>query len=195
MRIGAEEHEGALTRANNLQIASMKSTMPDAAESAAINQAIGDKRLNLQAVNSRNAKIIGSALIANPGLNAIQLNALAHLDADPAVQMKTGMLGSVSTVLKGVYSAGAKLNLSNFSPLGDAEIAGKKLFNSPDWTDLANRRVDASQTLAAIMGASGATNVRTLMEQKAAAENMSPRAWSGWYKAQIGGVASAYAMG
>jgi|SRR5579864_7852746 len=182
--------QNALNRANTLAAARLRlsTTMPSADEQDAINQAVADGRLDLRGVTNRNAKVIGEALLANPNLNAVQLHAVANLQANASAQQKAGLLQSIPTVLKGVHDAGVALKLSDLGPIGDAQVALAKATNDPKWVELANRRVDASQTLSAVMGAAGATNLRTTMEQKAAAENMSPRAWNAWMKAQIGGV-------
>lgn len=151
----------------------------------AINQAVGDGRLDLKGINSRNAPIIGRALLANPGMSAIQLHAVANVTANPAYQQRAKALEALPDSLKMVEEAGSKLNFSDFKPLGTAQAVMKDVTNDPDFRNYMAKRNDALQRLAYAMRGVGMSDNAVNMELKAAPEAMSPRGFKAWYSGQM----------
>lgn len=160
-------------------------TLPDMDEQAAINQAERDGRLDPLRVNSRNARYLGSALVANPGLNATQLHAMATLDASPQAQLKSTAMETLPAVIGNVRDAGKKLNYSDAAFVGKLEAFKNGQFNDPNFINYLNLRNDAVQQIAQVMGGVGATDMRTKLETDAAPMSMSPRAFDAWYSAQM----------
>lgn len=190
--------EGAATRASELQRTRMTTaaeleaarikasvTSLTSDEQDAINKAVGDKRLDLKGLSTRNQKLVAQALIANPGLNAIQLHGLATLDANPAAQQKASTLEALPTIVSNVRDAGKKLNYSDVQFIGKVQKYAKGQLNDPNFTNYMTQRADVLSTIASVMGNTGASDFRTKLEDEAAHPTMSPRALDGWLQGQM----------
>jgi hypothetical protein len=154
-------------------------------ESAAINKAAGENRLDAARLNSRTAKIQAGILLANPGIDLMNNHAMATLTANAPAQQKAMLAAALPEVLENVRDAGKKLNFNDVQFVGKLQAWTKGQLNDPDLAAYMTQRNDAMQTLAQVMSGVGATDMRTKMESEAAPKSMSPRAWDAWYQGQL----------
>jgi hypothetical protein len=154
-------------------------------ETAAINKAGGESRVDVSRLNSRTAKIQAQALIANPGLNLMNNHGIAAMLSNPAFQTKAMIADSLPDVLENVREAGKKLKFSDVQFLGKLQAWKAGQFNDPDFINYMGQRTDALLTITNVMRASGATDQSIKSEMKASPETMSPRAFDAWYAAQM----------
>lgn len=131
LKLASEEKRSALERATQIRVAEIKEAGDNARAAAsssaltpeeqdAINKATGDKRLDLMRVNTRNRKSIAQALIANPGLNAIQLSALsAGMSAEGRAAGSRVGATDVATSEVPVLAAEAKVRHSQLKAQGN----------------------------------------------------------------------------
>ena len=154
-------------------------------EQAVLNQAVGEGRIDLKGLNSRTAKIAAAALVANPGLNAVQLHAVAQVTGNPAFQQRAKALEALPESLKLVMDAGSKLNFSSLKPVGDAQAWVKEQTNDPDFRNYMGKRNDALQRLAYAMRGVGMSDNAVNLELQSAPKAMSPPAFKAWYDGQI----------
>ena len=154
-------------------------------ERGAVNAAVGQKRLDLKGLTNRQIKIVAGALVANPGMDAIQLHAFANLAANPAAQQKAMTTEALPSILQNVREAGKNNKFNDIRFIGKAQAALKGQLNDPDYVNYMTQRNDAMLTIAQVMRGTGATDMSTKMENEAANPSMSPKAWDAWYSAQL----------
>lgn len=154
-------------------------------ETAALNKAAGEGRVDVTRLNSRTAKIQAGIFMANPGFDAMTNHGTAALIGNAPAQQKAMMAASLPSVLANVRDAGKKINLSDAQFVGKLQAWGKGQVNDPDFIAYMNNRNDAMMTIANVMRGTGATDKAVQLENDAAPKSMSPRAWDAWYGAQM----------
>lgn len=196
LKQASTEKIAALERATQVRVAEIKEAGDDrraAASNAtltpdertALNTAVGQNKLDITRVNTRNQKAIAQALLANPNINPIQIHAMANLDANASAQSKAMLAQALPEVLGNVRDAGKKLNLNDVQFAGKAQLFAKGQLNDPAFIDYMNKRIDAIQSVAQVMRGTGATDKAVALESEAAPKSMSPRAFEAWYGAQM----------
>jgi len=154
-------------------------------EQAAINKAVGERRIDLKGLNSRTAKIAAQALIANPGMNAIQLHAIGNVTANPAFQQRAKALEALPSSLELVKKAGEKLDFSNLKIVAGGQAIWLDQTNNADFRNYMGKRNDALQRLAYAMRGVGMSDKAVELELQAAPVAMGPRGFEGWYSGQM----------
>lgn len=196
LKQASAEKIAALERATQVRVAMIKEAGDDrraAASNAqltpeertALNAAVGQGKVDISRVNTRNQKAIASALLANPNLNPIQLHAMANVASNAALNGKAMLAEALPDVLANVRDAGKKLNLSDVAFAGKVQAFAKGQLNDPDFTNYMNKRIDAIMSVSQVMRGTGATDKAVALESEAAPKSMSPRAFDSWYNAQM----------
>ncbi len=154
-------------------------------ETAALNKAAGENRVDAAKLNSRTAKITAGVLLANPNINLMNNHGIANLLSSGSIQQKLVGLNALPQVLENVRDAGKKLNFSNLAPIGAGQAAVANLTNNPDFRNYMTQRNDAMMSISAVMRLAGMSDKSIELEERAAPPAMSPRAFEAWYEAQI----------
>lgn len=185
-------HENALNRSSAMAVARVRSdsslggsTSLSPEERAALSAAVADKRIDLKGLTKFQAKVAAQALVDNPDLDAIHLHAYATLAGNPAAQQKAMLLEAMPSIVGQVRDAGKKMKFNDLEWAGRVQAWAKGKYNDKDFTNYMTQRNDAMLTLAQVMSGVGASDMRVRMEAEAAPKTMSPRAFDGWYDAQM----------
>jgi hypothetical protein len=163
-------------------------------EDAALNKAVGEGKVDLKGLNSRTAKITARAFLMNPGLNAVQLHAVAQVSANAAFQQRAKALEALPGSLSQVLDAGKKVNFSSLKPVGDMQAWIKTQTNNPDFRAYMAKRNDAVMRLAYAMRGAGMSDKATELEHQGAPVSMDPTAFDAWYRAQMDMVGNQLAV-
>jgi hypothetical protein len=183
-----------LTRQNAIQVARIAAAAREKATSfgdvtpeqrAAFSKAVGEGRVDPKGVTRFQMSVIGQALVDNPTLDAIHLNAIAKLATSPVAQQKAMMIEVAPEIVDSMREAGKKVNFSSLKPLGDFQTWAKANTNNPDFINYMSKRADVVQTLAQVMRGTGATDKAVALETDAAPKSMSPKAFDSWASAQF----------
>jgi hypothetical protein len=158
--------------------------LPDS-ETGAISQAVNEGRLDLSKVNSRNAHIIATSLMNNPGININGLSADAGLQRNPTFQQRAMTLDALPSVISNVRDAGKKLDFSNAKVVGDMQGWVNGQVNDPDMTNYMTQRNDALMSIAGVMRGVGMSDKAHQAEVEAMHPTLSQGALDGWFNAQM----------
>lgn len=157
--------------------------LPDA-ETGALGRAINEGRLDPTRINSRNAHILASAEMNNPGMNFNRLHADAALQSNSTFQQRAMTLDALPQIISNVRDAGKKLDFSDVRTIGNMQGWVNGEFNDPNMTDYMTQRNDALMTIAGVMRGVGMSDKAHQAEIEAMHPTLSGPALDAWFHAQ-----------
>lgn len=157
--------------------------LPDA-ETGALGRAINEGRLDPTRINSRNAHILASAEMNNPGMNFNRLHADAALQSNSTFQQRAMTLDALPQIISNVRDAGKKIDFSDIRRIGDMQGWMRGEVNDPEMTDYMTQRNDALMTIAGVMRGVGMSDKAHQAEIEAMHPTLSGPALDAWFHAQ-----------
>ncbi len=170
-----DPNSGGLNAANNLT----------GEEITALNQGIASGQIDAGKVNSRTAKIMAHMYMGDPTVNQVNSAGHAAMVRSPGMQQRVMTAQSLPQILDNVRQAGKKLNFSDVAFAGKLQAFAKGQLNDPDFVNYMTQRNDAIMGIASVMRGVGMSDKAVEMESEAAPKTMSPKAFEGWYQAQV----------
>ena len=170
-----DPNSGGMNAANNLT----------GEEIAALNQGIASGQIDAGKVNSRTAKIMAHMYMGDPTVNQVNSAGHAAMVRSPGMQQRVMTAQALPQILDNVRQAGKKLNFSDLAFAGKLQAFAKGQLNDPDFINYMTQRNDAVMGIASVMRGVGMSDKAVEMESDAAPKSMSPKAFEGWYQAQI----------
>lgn len=155
-------------------------------ESAALDKAVSEGRLDPSRLNSRTAPILAGIEMRNPGqVNFNRLSADAALQRNPTFQQKAMNMEALPTVMTHMTTLGKKIGYSDIKVVGEMEKWFRGQANDPKLSEYMTVRNDVLMNIANVMRGVGMSDKAHEAEIEAASPTKSPLALDAWLKGQM----------